>query len=286
MKKRLFIFLLSLFPIFLNAQTVPAHEYHLDNGMKVIVKTDSRSPTVLHMLWYRVGSMDEKTGKTGVAHVLEHLMFKGTKNIKDFSKRVAALGGQENAFTSKDFTAYYQHIGKDHLEAMMELEADRMVNLSLTDEEFKPEMNVIKEERRWRTDDRAPALLLETMNATAFVAHPYRTPVIGWMDDLDHMTLANAQEWYKQWYAPNNATMVVVGDVIPDEVFALAKKHFGKIPTKVLPERREQREPEQKGMRRIDVKARAENPYVMLAFKTPTLRNVEKDDDVYALCIL
>jgi zinc protease len=270
------------------AAGVPAQEFMLNNGMKVIVKEDHRSPTVVNMVWYHVGSMDEVNGTTGVAHALEHMMFKGTVHLKpgEFSKRVAALGGRENAFTSKDYTAYFQQIEKSKLPAVMALEAERMANLRFDKKEFAQEIRVVMEERRWRTDDQPIPQVFEALNAEAFIAHPYHHSQIGWMNDLQNMTVDDVKSWYEHWYAPNNATMVVSGDVDANAVKALAEKYFGKIKAKTLPVTRPQIEPEQRGVRRVTVKAPAENPYVVLAFKAPTLRNVEKDEDVYALEVL
>jgi len=266
----------------------PAAEFTLKNGMKIIVKEDHRSPTAVHMVWYKAGSMDEFNGTTGVAHVLEHMMFKGTKKLKpgEFSRRVAALGGRDNAFTGKDYTGYYQQIDSSKLGEVMALEADRMANLVLDDKEFAQEIKVVMEERRWRTEDKASALVAEALNATVYTAHPYRRPIVGWMSDLQQMTAPDAKEWYQRWYAPNNATMVVAGDVDARKVRALAEKHFGKIQAKRVPITRVQEEPPQRGMRRVAVKAPAENPYVVLAFKVPAMRDVEKDDDAYALDVL
>ncbi len=283
------IFLTLILPLMAGAATAEiAAEFTLKNGMKVIVKEDHRSPTVVHMVWYKAGSMDEFNGTTGVAHVLEHMMFKGTKKIKpgEFSRRVAALGGRENAFTSKDYTGYYQQMDSARLEDVMALEADRMTNLVLNDKEFAPEIKVVMEERRWRTEDRAAALLSEALHATAFRAHPYRRPIIGWMSDLQHMTAQDAQDWYRRWYAPNNATMVVAGDVDARRALALAEKHFGKIPPRPVPVTRVQEEPPQRGMRRVAVKAPAENPFVALAYKVPALRDIDQDGDAYALDVL
>jgi len=265
-----------------------AQEFRLANGLRIIVQEDKRAPTVAHMIWYRIGSMDELSGTTGVAHVLEHMMFKGTKKLKpgDFSAKVAALGGRDNAFTSKDYTAYFQQIEKSRLEDVMALEADRMQNLTMDKAEFAKEINVVMEERRLRTDDQAISKVFEALNATAFVAHPYRNPIVGWMDDLKNMTAADALAWYERWYAPNNATMVVTGDVDAKQVFVLAEKYFGKIPVKTLPKTKPQNEPQQVGIRRVVVQAPAENPYLVLAYKAPTLRDVEKDDDVHALDVL
>ncbi len=265
-----------------------AQEFRLANGLRIIVQEDKRAPTVAHMIWYRIGSMDEHNGTTGVAHVLEHMMFKGTKKLKpgDFSAKVAALGGRDNAFTSKDYTSYFQQIEKSRLEAVMSLEADRMQNLSMDKEEFAKEIKVVMEERRLRTDDQPLAKVYEALNATAYVAHPYHNPIVGWMDDLQNMTAADALAWYERWYAPNNATMVVTGDVDAQQVRKLAEKYFGNIPVKTLPKTKPQNEPLQHGERRVVIKAPAENPYVVLAYKVPTLRDIDKDDEVHALDVL
>lgn len=265
------------------------HEKTFGNGLKVIVREDHRSPTVAHMVWYRTGSIDETTGVTGVAHVLEHMMFKGTKDVPagQFSKRVAALGGRENAFTSNDYTAYFQQIEKSHLPEIMKLEADRMQNLSLSEDEFKKEIQVVMEERRLRTEDQASGLLYEKFMANAFDAAPNRNPVIGWMKDLENMSYLDAQHWYQQWYTPNNAIVVVVGDVEPNDVFALAEKTYGKVPSKALPIRRAQSEPEQKGQKRIYVKAPAENMLVLMGWKAPKIQNGNiQDTDPWALSVL
>jgi zinc protease len=187
------------------------HEYRLENGLTLIVKEDNRSPVIVSLLMYQAGSIDELNGVTGVAHVLEHMMFKGTSNVPggEFSKRIAAAGGRENAFTSRDYTGYFQQLHKDHLALAIVLESDRMQNLLLTEEEFAKEINVVMEERRLRTDDQARSLLFEKMMATAYQSHPYRRPVIGWMNDLEHMTAKDAQQWYDRWYAPNNAILVM-----------------------------------------------------------------------------
>lgn len=263
-------------------------ETTLKNGLRVIVKEDRRAPTVVHMAWYRVGSMDEVDGSSGLAHVLEHMMFKGTPSVGpgEFSKRVAAAGGRDNAFTSRDYTAYHQQVPKEKLEDMMALEADRMRHLNVDPKEFEQEIKVVMEERRLRTDDNPHAKLFEQMNAVAFQAHPYRRPIIGWMNDLQHMTAADARAWYEQWYVPNNAYVVVVGDVDHREVFRLAEKHYGPIESRALPPRRPLAEPEQKGIRRITVKAPAELPMLAMGYKVPALRDVLKDKDVYALDML
>ncbi len=268
------------------AQTV--HEYVLQNGMKLLIKEDKRAPTVVHMVWYKVGSIDETNGTTGISHVLEHMMFKGTKKYKagEFSRMVASLGGRENAFTSRDYTGFYQQIEKSRLDAVMALEADRMGNLQFSKSEFDKEIQVVMEERRWRTDDQPMGMLSEASNAAAFIAHPYHFPIVGWMNDLENLTIQDVEAWYHRWYAPNNATMVVVGDVDAERVRVLAEKYYGGYPRQKLIPTRPQTEPEQRGIRRVSVKAPAENPYVQLSFKVPTLRDLEKDSDVYALSVL
>ena len=249
-------------------KTLTTHEFQLSNGMKVIIRQDHRAPTVAHMVWYRAGSMDEVNGKTGVAHVLEHMMFKGTLNLKpgEFSKKVAAVGGRDNAFTGKDYTAYFQQIEKSHLPAMMALEADRMQNLQIDKEEFAKEIQVVMEERRLRTDDQSKGIVYEQLMAAAFTNNPYRNPIIGWMDDLKNMTYLDALEWYQDWYAPNNAVLVVTGDVMPNDVKALAEKYYGPIPAKKIKERKPQIEVPQIGKKRIVVKAPAENPEITFSW--------------------
>jgi zinc protease len=267
------------------------HEYLLDNGLKLIVKQDHRSPVVVTQIWYKAGSIDELNGVTGVAHVLEHMMFKGTEKVPngEFSKKIAAAGGRENAFTSYDYTAYYQQLHKRSLPMAMELESDRMRNLILTEEEFSKEIKVVMEERRLRTDDQARSLLYEKMMAMAYQAHPYKNPIIGWMNDLENMRVEDAQEWYDRWYAPNNATLVVVGDVDAEEVFKLAQKNYGTIQKhSLLPinARKPQTEPPQVGTKRITVKAPAELPYLIMGYHAPGIKNVATDWEPYALEIL
>ena len=263
-------------------------EGHLPNGMKLLVKSDHRAPVVVCMVWYKVGSMDETSGQTGVAHVLEHMLFKGTKAVPagEFSRIIAEAGGRDNAFTSRDYTGYFQTLHKSQLALAIRLEADRMVNALLAPDEFAKEIRVVMEERRWRTDDRPRALVYEQLNATAFKAHPYRNPVIGWMDDLENMKVEDARAFYERWYAPNNATLVIVGDVTPEDVMKLARQHFGPIPRKNLPQRRITEEPPQLGPQQLTVRAPAELPYVLMAYHAPVLRDPEKEWEPYALEML
>ncbi len=264
------------------------YEHQLANGLRIIVKEDRRAPTAAHMVWYRAGSMDETNGTTGVAHVLEHMMFKGTPSAGpgEFNRRVAAAGGRDNAFTGHDYTAYFQQVPKQKLSEMMQLEADRMRHLTLDAQEFAQEIRVVMEERRLRTEDQPQALLFEQLSAVAFQAHPYRVPVIGWMNDLENMTENDARAWYEHWYAPNNAYVVVVGDVDHQTVFAAAEQYYGPLPARPLPGRKPQDEPVQTGIRRLTVKAPAELPVVMMAYKVPVLRDVDQDVEPYALEML
>ena len=279
------LFLLLATPALALANT---QEYKLENGLKIIVQEDHRSPVVVSQVWYKAGALDEVNGKTGVAHVLEHMMFKGTKKVPagQFSRKIAAAGGRENAFTSQDYTAYFQQLEKSQLPLSFELEADRMANLNLTKEEFEKEIKVVMEERRWRTDDKPQAQVNEHFNSAAFRTHPYGRHVVGWMSDLENMRVEDTREWYNHWYAPNNAVLVVVGDVKADEVYKLAKQHFGKIKPKAVPERKPQKEPPQIGERRVVVKAPAKLPSLQMGFHTPVLNDPNQDWEPYALEIL
>jgi zinc protease len=268
-----------------------AEQFKLDNGFTVIVKPDHRAPTAVQMVWVRVGSMDEVDGWTGLAHMLEHMMFKGTKELKpgEFSRRVAELGGRENAFTNRDNTGYYQQIPANRLEDVMKLEADRFAHMQWPDDEFKRELEVVKEERRWRTDDQPRSRLWENLNAATWQASSYHWPVIGWMNDLDAMQAQDARDFHHRWYVPANAVLVVVGDVDPAKVKQLAQKYYGSIPARAVPVRKPRVEPEQIGIRRIEFKAPADQAYVALAFKVPQLTSFDAtpdNDDALALTVL
>ena len=274
-----------------NTQASPVLTYTLANGMALWVKPDRRAPTAVHMVWLRVGSMDEVDGTSGVAHVLEHMLFKGTPTLAvgEFSRRVAALGGRDNAFTAKDYTGYYQQIPSSQLEAVMRLESDRFANNQWPDAEFVKELEVVKEERRLRTEDNPRAQLHEMLSATALSASPYRRPIVGWMSDLDAMTPQDARDFYRKWYTPANAVVVVAGDVDPLQVKALADRYYGSIPTRAVPERKPREEPAQQGLRRFEFKAAAEQSYVALAFKVPRLASLAatpEHEDALALTVL
>ena len=252
----------------LAAQTV--HEnvttYKLDNGMDVVVVEDHRAPVVQHMVWYRAGSADEPPGASGIAHFLEHLLFKATENMEagEFSSTVAANGGRDNAFTSYDYTAYFQRVAADRLELMMQMESDRMVNLRLTETDITNERNVILEERNQRVDNSPRGLFGEQMNAAQYLNHRYGVPIIGWRHEMEELDMGDALAFYDRYYSPNNAILVVSGDVEPDDVHALAKKYYGAIPSNPdLPELARPQEPPQTAARRLTLKdARVAQPYV------------------------
>jgi zinc protease len=274
----------------LAVQAAPrTQELMLDNGLKVVVREDRRAPIVTSQVWYRIGSSYEYGGITGVSHVLEHMMFKGTERHGpgEFSRIVAENGGDENAFTGRDYTAYYQNLAKDRLEVAFELEADRMRNLTLPPAEFDKELAVVQEERRLRTDDDPESLTYERFNAVAYAASPYRNPVIGWEGDLAELKVEDLRDWYRQWYAPNNATLVVVGDVDAQAVFDLARKHFGPLKAEQVSAAKQRPEPPQLGEQRIRVKAPAKEPYLILGYKAAALgRPGTEDWEPYALEML
>ena len=257
----------------------------LDNGLEIVVVPDHRAPVVTHMVWYRVGGADEPPGKSGIAHFLEHLMFKGTDKVPagEFSKIVARLGGQDNAFTSQDITAYFQRVAKEKLGQVMGMEADRMANLRLDEKEVLTERKVIREERRSRVDNDPSALLQEQMMAALYTAHPYHTPVIGWDTEIRELSREDALRYYKKFYAPNNAILVVTGDVDPEAVVALAKETYGKIPAnpEVGGSRVRPAEPEPLTERRVILrdgrvgKATFERYYLAPSFHTATGREAE-----------
>ncbi|MBS0317707.1 MAG: insulinase family protein, partial [Proteobacteria bacterium] len=254
----------------------------------VLIRPDRRAPTAVQMLWVRVGSMDEDSGTTGVAHALEHMMFKGTADLGpgEFSRRVAAMGGRENAFTMTDATGYYQQVPAARLADVMRLEADRFAHNQWPDSEFRKEIEVVKEERRMRTDESPRAQLWEALNAAAFEASGYHHPVVGWMSDLDAMTPDDVRAFYHRWYLPANAVLVVAGDVNVAEVRRLAEKYYGPIRARPVPVRKPRHEPPQKGLRRIEWKAPASQAYVALAFKVPKLESLDASDDAFALTVL
>ena len=288
-KKQSLTALMLLAPICVTqAEPGKVHEHVLANGLKLLVKEDHRSPVVVSQIWYKVGASYEPGGITGISHMLEHMMFKGTKLYPagEFSRIIAENGGQENAFTGSDYTAYFQTMEKSRLEISFKLEADRMRNLDLKAEELEKELQVVTEERRMRTDDQPRAKTQEQFNSVAFVNSPYKNPVIGWPSDIASYKVEDLQAWYQQWYAPNNATLVVVGDVQAGDVVKLAEQYFAGLKPGVIPALKPQQEAPQQGTRKLTVKALAKLPYVMLGYKVPVLNTAKPEWEAYALEVL
>lgn len=252
-------------------------EHKLDNGLTVLLLPEPRAPIVTVQIWYRVGSRNEALGKTGLSHLTEHLMFRGTEKYgpKEFSRLVQQAGGNLNAFTSKDYTAYFETGPKDKLRLFLELEADRMRNLKIDEELFLTERKVVMEERRMRTEDDPVQSLYEEMVATAFKAHPYQWPIIGWMNDISNLTLPDVKAYYNLYYQPNNATLVVVGDIDPPRALEDIKEFFGKIPKGPEPPPFRSVEPPQQGERWLELVREAQLPAIFMAYHTPNLEDAE-----------
>ncbi|CAH9019166.1 putative zinc protease [Candidatus Nitrosacidococcus sp. I8] len=266
-------------------------EFTLENGLTLLVKEDHRAPVMVSQVWYKVGSSYEYGGITGISHMLEHMMFQGTKTLKpnEFSQIISAHGGEENAFTGRDYTAYFEQMASDQLPVSFRLEADRMRNLLLQTKELDKEREVVMEERRMRTEDNPNALTYENFNSVAFLSSPYHHPIIGWMDDIKNYNIDDLKAWYQKWYAPNNATVVVVGDVDPNQVYGLVKQYFGNLkPEKITPPK-PQKEIIQIGSREVVVKTPAKIPYLLLGWKVPIINTIENQEDkwkAYALEVL
>lgn len=264
------------------------YEYRLQNGLKLIVREDHRAPVVVSSVWYKVGGSYEHDGITGVSHMLEHMMFKGTKRFGPgvLIKKVSDNGGQQNAMTSADYTMYYQELSADKLNLSFELEADRMRNLLLQQAQFDKEHQVVMEERRMRVDDNPQALTWERFNAAAFLNNPYHQPVIGWMTDIRHLTLADLKSWYTTWYAPNNAVVVVVGDVKHAQVFNLAKKYFGPVASSHIPKLKPREEVPSVGPKNVVVTVPAKVPWLVMGYNVPSLKTAKDQWKAYALYVL
>jgi zinc protease len=285
-----FIRLLTFFAVFILplAALSKVHEFTLDNGLKLLIKEDHRAPVMVSQVWYKVGSSYEHGGITGISHMLEHMMFQGTKSLKpnEFSQIISANGGEENAFTGRDYTAYFEQMANHQVKVSFRLEADRMRNLVLKLEKLDKERQVVMEERRMRTEDNPNALTYERFNAVAFLSSPYHYPTVGWMSDIQSYEIADLKTWYQKWYAPNNATVVVVGDVDPGKVYALAKKYFGPLKPETIKPPKPQQEVLQTGPREIIVRAPAELPYLLLGWKVPVVKTAQEDWEAYALEVL
>ncbi|MEX0349428.1 MAG: M16 family metallopeptidase [Paracoccaceae bacterium] len=278
-----------MLPVWASAEDEAVTTFTLDNGMDVVVVEDHRAPVVQHMVWYRAGSADEPVGSSGVAHFLEHLLFKATDTLAsgELSATVAANGGRDNAFTSFDYTAYYQRVAADRLDLMMQMEADRMRNIRLTERDIETERDVILEERNQRTENNPRALFGEQMRAAQYLNHRYGVPIIGWRHEMEELDMDDALSFYQTYYAPNNAILVVTGDVDPEEVRALAEKHYGVIPANPdLPERLRSQEPPQTAARRLTYKdPRVAQPYVQRSYLAPE-RNPGDQKTAAALYLL
>ena len=275
-------------PLVVAADSQPTHEFMLDNGLKVVVREDHRAPVVVSQLWYKVGSSYESPGQTGLSHALEHMMFKGSGKLEagEASRILRELGAEENAFTSDDYTAYYQVLARDRLAVAFELEADRLASLKLPADEFAREIEVIKEERRLRTDDKPSALAFERFKAMAYPASGYHTPTIGWMADLERMSVEELRRWYERWYVPNNATLVVVGDVTQAEVRELAERYFGPIESRPVPDAKRPLELDEPGERRLTLHVKTQVPSLIMAFNTPSLATSETPGEIHALRLI
>jgi zinc protease len=276
------MFMLSAISHTVNAAQV--QEFVLDNGLKVLLLEDHKSPAVTFQVWYRVGARNEKDGKSGLAHFLEHMMFKGTPSTgpEEYSRIIAKNGGRSNAFTSSDVTVYFATMSREKIGIELELEADRMANALLGEKYFEPEKKVIQEERRLRTEDNPASALGEVASAVAYTVHPYRRPVVGWMQDIQNLVRQDLVDFYKLYYAPNNAFIVLVGDFSAEEMLPKIKTAFGKIPRGPEPPKVNVEEPEQRGERRLIFKKEAELPLVLSFYHAPNL----KSPDSFALDLL
>ncbi len=264
------------------------YEGELPNGLSIIVRKDERAPVVTNMVWYRVGSVDEPRGLGGISHMLEHMMFKGTELLgpNEHSTIIANLGGRDNAFTSMDYTAYYERLPAWELETALQLEAERMSNLKLRAEDFLSERLVVAEERRQRTESNPQGRFFELFNATLWSSSAYRNPIIGWMEEIERWRLSDLERWYQQYYAPNNATLVVVGDVDPEEVYQLAQRYFGPIPKRDSIEHPFNFEPQQEAEKRIEMVAEVNMPLLLMGYKVPSLNSAESIREAYALLLI
>jgi zinc protease len=276
--------MISLAPGLSAYPATQVQEFNLDNGLKVLLLEDHKSPAVTFQVWYRVGSRNEKDGKSGLAHFLEHMLFKGTPTTgpEEYSRIIAKNGGRSNAFTTTDMTVYFATMSRDKVAIELELEADRMANALLGEKYFEPEKKVIQEERRLRTDDNPAAALAEVANAVAYMVHPYRRPVIGWMDDIQSLARQDLVDFYKLYYAPNNAFLVVTGDFSTEDILTKIRATFGKIPRGAEPPKVRTEEPPQHGERRVVLKKQAELPFLLISYHAPNLKN----PDNYALDLL
>lgn len=287
-KKIFLLFPSCLLCLFIsNADASKIYQYKLNNGLKLLIKVDKRAPVVISQIWYKIGSCDEYLGITGISHVLEHMMFQGSKNYPpgSIAKIIAENGGKQNAATSEDYTYYYQELPSDKLALSFAIEADRMQNLNIAAENFIKELAVVKEERRLRTDNNPQAVTLERFMATANIATAYHNPVVGWMQDLNQLTDNDVKTWYQKYYAPNNAILIIVGNVQPKKVYQLAQKYFSNIKPKIIPRKENSYDTEALGKRTVNTHIKAELPFLILGFNVPSLKTLSKKNkwQAYAL---
>ncbi|WP_370186137.1 M16 family metallopeptidase [Alloalcanivorax sp.] len=287
MKPLLIALGLSLITLTARAE-LPTHEFQLDNGLDVLVREDHRAPVITVMVWFKAGSIDEAPYETGLAHVLEHMMFKGSKRLDagEFSRTVARFGGSDNAFTSYDFTAYFQQYEASRLPLALELEAERLKNLKIDDESFRRELQVVMEERRQRTDDKPTALAWEKFQAVARPGTGYAHPIIGWRDQLAQLQPRQARDWYDRFYVPGNATLVIAGDVTPEQVRPLVEKFFADLPRGETPPRPETTLNPPPGERRMTLRLPVRVPALYMSYNVPSLTTADHQDDFYALTML
>ncbi|HIK75392.1 MAG TPA: insulinase family protein [Alcanivorax sp.] len=287
MKPLLIALGLSLITLTARAE-LPTHEFQLDNGLDVLVREDHRAPVITVMVWFKAGSIDEAPYETGLAHVLEHMMFKGSKRLDagEFSRTVARFGGSDNAFTSYDFTAYFQQYEASRLPLALELEAERLKNLKIDDEAFRRELQVVMEERRQRTDDKPTALAWEKFQAVARPGTGYAHPIIGWRDQLAQLQPEQARSWYQRFYVPGNATLVIAGDVTPEQVRPLVEKFFADLPQGATPPRPEPTLNPPPGERRMTLRLPVRVPALYMSYNAPSLTTADHQDDFYALTML
>ncbi len=287
MKPLLIALGLSLITLTARAE-LPTHEFQLDNGLDVLVREDHRAPVITVMVWFKAGSIDEAPYETGLAHVLEHMMFKGSKRLDagEFSRTVARFGGSDNAFTSYDFTAYFQQYEASRLPLALELEAERLKSLKIDDESFRRELQVVMEERRQRTDDKPTALAWEKFQAVARPGTGYAHPIIGWRDQLAQLQPQQARDWYDRFYVPGNATLVIAGDVTPEQVRPLVEKFFADLPRGETPPRPETTLNPPPGERRMTLRLPVRVPALYMSYNVPSLTTADHQDDFYALTML
>ena len=284
MNKKIALFVLLSTTVMASVNNIKS--FVLQNGLQVVLVPDFRAPIINVQVWYKVGSSFETNGTTGISHALEHMMFRGTSKFPNYNSSIADLGGKHNAFTSHDFTAYYQILPKDCLDKVLELEADRMINLQIKKDLFIKEMSAVLEERRMRVDDAPMGLAMERFMALAFLSNPYHNPIIGWEGDIKQYTVEDAVDWYKKWYVPNNAIIVVAGYIDEGEVKSLVSKHFSLLESRQLPKVKNKESQTIIANKKIHLSQPVSRDKLIIGYKVPSILNIDKKWHVYALDIL